>query len=60
MNKTPLLYGPLFYDEIRILKDYAHADHWLREKYDIHKWTARSKDDVIELENYLKQRLGID
>lgn len=38
----------------------AHADHWLREKYDIHKWTARSKDDVMELEEYLKQRLGID
>lgn len=38
----------------------AHADHWLRENMDIHRWTARSKDDVMELEEYLKQRLGID
>ena len=38
----------------------AHADHWLREKYDIHKWTARSKDGVVELADYLKERLGID
>lgn len=26
MNKSSLLYGPLFYDEIRILKDYANAE----------------------------------
>jgi hypothetical protein len=38
----------------------AQCDHWLREKYDIHKWTARSKDGVVELADYLKERLGVD
>ncbi len=26
MNKSPLLYGPLFYDEISILKEYANDE----------------------------------
>ena len=38
----------------------THADHWLRVHYDVHHWSARAKEETIELEKYLKQRLGID
>jgi hypothetical protein len=38
----------------------AHADKWLREKYDIHRWSARGVDEVLEVEEYLRKRLGID
>lgn len=37
-----------------------HADYWVRHTMDIHRWTARTKDEVKEVQEYLRKRLGID